>query len=60
MQQAGQPKSSNGYGRRKAEREGAIKSENKTLSGKLNASRLTNTGKIRSCVMYYCLFVATF
>ncbi|KAK7335854.1 hypothetical protein VNO80_27946 [Phaseolus coccineus] len=44
LQQAGQPKSSNGYGRRKSEREGAIKSENKILSGKLNASRLTNTG----------------
>jgi len=60
LQQAGQPKSSNGYGRRKSEREGAIKSENKILSGKLNASRLTNTGKIKGCVIYYYLFVAAF
>ncbi|KAL2332243.1 hypothetical protein Fmac_019824 [Flemingia macrophylla] len=43
LQQAGQPKSSNGYGSRKSEREGATKSENKILSGKLNASRLANT-----------------
>ncbi|KAK7402246.1 hypothetical protein VNO78_14357 [Psophocarpus tetragonolobus] len=46
LQQAGQPKSSNGYGRRKSEREGATKSENKILSGKLNASRLANTGAV--------------
>ncbi|RZB84421.1 polyadenylate-binding protein-interacting protein 3-like isoform X1 [Glycine soja] len=42
LQQAGQPKSSNGYGHRKSEREGATKSENKILSGKLNANRLAN------------------
>ncbi|KAL5156737.1 Polyadenylate-binding protein-interacting protein 3 [Glycine soja] len=42
LQQAGQSKSSNGYGRRKSEREGATKSENKILSGKLNANRLAN------------------
>ncbi|XP_014500982.1 polyadenylate-binding protein-interacting protein 3 [Vigna radiata var. radiata] len=46
LQQPGQPKSSNGYSRRKSEREGTIKSENKILSGKLNASRLTNTGAV--------------
>ncbi|XP_027344282.1 polyadenylate-binding protein-interacting protein 3-like isoform X2 [Abrus precatorius] len=46
LQQPGQPKSSNGYGRRKSEREGATKSENKILSGKLNASRLTSTGAV--------------
>ncbi|XP_061365138.1 polyadenylate-binding protein-interacting protein 3-like isoform X2 [Gastrolobium bilobum] len=46
LQQAGQPKSSNGYGRRKSEREGAIKSENKIPSGKLNASRLASTGAV--------------
>lgn len=44
LQQPGQPKSSNGYGRRKSEREGANKSENKIPSGNLNASRLTSTG----------------
>ncbi|CAJ1955489.1 unnamed protein product [Sphenostylis stenocarpa] len=43
---SGQPKFSNGYGRRKSDREGAIKSENKILSGKLNASRLANTGAV--------------
>ncbi|XP_057455412.1 polyadenylate-binding protein-interacting protein 3-like isoform X2 [Lotus japonicus] len=43
LQQPGQPKSSNGYGRRKSEREGANKSENKIPSGNLNASRLTST-----------------
>ncbi|KAK7325091.1 hypothetical protein VNO77_29167 [Canavalia gladiata] len=52
FQQAGQPKSSNGYGRRKSEREGATKSENKILSGKLNAGRLGSTGAVtgsKSC-----------
>lgn len=53
LQQAGQPKSSNGYGHRKSEREGATKSENKILSGKLNANRLANAGKLLSCIMYY-------
>ncbi|KAK7271996.1 hypothetical protein RJT34_28312 [Clitoria ternatea] len=46
LQQSGQPKSSNGYGRRKFEREGATKSENKILSGKLNSSRLASTGAV--------------
>ncbi|XP_047175974.1 polyadenylate-binding protein-interacting protein 3-like isoform X2 [Vigna umbellata] len=46
LQQPGQPKSSNGYSRRKSEREGTIKSENKIPSGKLNTSRLTNTGAV--------------
>ncbi|MED6112913.1 Polyadenylate-binding protein-interacting protein 3 [Stylosanthes scabra] len=42
LQQAGQPKS----GRRKSEREGQTKSENKMPSGKLNTSRLTSTGAV--------------
>ncbi|XP_019448241.1 PREDICTED: polyadenylate-binding protein-interacting protein 3-like isoform X1 [Lupinus angustifolius] len=46
LQQAGQPKPSNGYGRRKYEREGIMKSENKISSGKLNASRLAVTGAL--------------
>ncbi|KAK4269111.1 hypothetical protein QN277_022311 [Acacia crassicarpa] len=43
LQQVGQPKSFNGYGRRKFEREGAFRSENKNQSGKSNASRLAST-----------------
>ncbi|XP_019436522.1 PREDICTED: polyadenylate-binding protein-interacting protein 4-like isoform X4 [Lupinus angustifolius] len=46
LQQAGQPKSSNGYGRRKSEREGVTKSENKVPSGKLNFNRLASTGAV--------------
>ncbi|RDX76156.1 Polyadenylate-binding protein-interacting protein 4 [Mucuna pruriens] len=46
LQQAGQPKFSNGYGRRKSEREGTSKTENKILSGKLNSSRLANIGAV--------------
>ena len=48
LQQAGQLKSSNGYGRRKSEREGATKLENKIPSGKLNANRLASTGELLS------------
>nr|KYP63669.1 Ataxin-2 isogeny [Cajanus cajan] len=45
LQQIGQPKSSNGYGRWKSEKEGATKSDNKIPSGKSNASsRLPSTG----------------
>ncbi|XP_028784454.1 polyadenylate-binding protein-interacting protein 3-like isoform X1 [Neltuma alba] len=43
LQQVGQPKSFNGYGRRKSERDGAFRSENKIQSGKSNASRLAST-----------------
>ncbi|XP_027335060.1 polyadenylate-binding protein-interacting protein 3-like [Abrus precatorius] len=44
LQQIGQPKSSNGYGRWKSEKERATKSDNK-FSGKSNAcSRLASTG----------------
>ncbi|CAL0322093.1 unnamed protein product [Lupinus luteus] len=46
LQQAGQLKSSNGYGRRKSERDGVMKTENKIPSGKLNASRLASTGAV--------------
>ncbi|KAE9600414.1 hypothetical protein Lal_00045506 [Lupinus albus] len=46
LQQAGQLKSSNGYGRRKTERDGVMKSENKIPSGKLNASRVASTGAV--------------
>ncbi|RDX58492.1 Polyadenylate-binding protein-interacting protein 4 [Mucuna pruriens] len=47
LQQIGQPKSYNGYGRRKSEKEGAIKSDNKIPSGKSNASsRLASTGVV--------------
>ncbi|KAG4400350.1 hypothetical protein GLYMA_07G036300v4 [Glycine max] len=38
LQQVGQPKSSNGYGCWKSEKEGATKSDNKIPSGKSNAS----------------------
>ncbi|KAI9119825.1 hypothetical protein K1719_009214 [Acacia pycnantha] len=43
LQQVGQPKSFNGYGRRKSEREGSFRSEHKNQSGKSNASRLAST-----------------
>ncbi|XP_054781692.1 polyadenylate-binding protein-interacting protein 4-like isoform X3 [Prosopis cineraria] len=43
LQQVGQPKSFNGYGRRKSEREGAFRSENKIQSGKSNSTRLAST-----------------
>lgn len=46
LQQVGQPKSSNGYGRRKSEKEGTAKADNKIPSGKSNASRLASTGEI--------------
>ncbi|KAL2336468.1 hypothetical protein Fmac_010914 [Flemingia macrophylla] len=55
LHQIGQPKSSNGYGRWKSEKEGATKSNNKMPSGKSNAgSRLASTGvaidnKVGSC-----------
>lgn len=50
--QPGQSKSSNGYGRRKYEREGAAKSENKIPSGKINANRLASTGELLSWIVY--------
>ncbi|XP_050873883.1 polyadenylate-binding protein-interacting protein 3 isoform X2 [Lathyrus oleraceus] len=43
LQQVGQPKSSNGYGRRKSEKDGASKSDNKIPPGKSNAGRLAST-----------------
>ncbi|CAJ1950835.1 unnamed protein product [Sphenostylis stenocarpa] len=47
LQQIGQPKSSNGYGRWKFEKEVATKSDNRIPSGKSNASsRLASTGVV--------------
>ena len=48
LQQAVQPKSSNGYGyaRRKSEKEGATKSDSKNPSGKSNTSRVAQTGEL--------------
>ncbi|XP_027907708.1 polyadenylate-binding protein-interacting protein 3-like [Vigna unguiculata] len=47
LEQIGQPKSSNGYIRRKSEKEGATKSDYKIPSGKSNAtSRLAGTGVV--------------
>ncbi|KAK7389651.1 hypothetical protein VNO78_24870 [Psophocarpus tetragonolobus] len=47
LQQIGQPKSSNGYVRRKSEKEGATKSDNKIPSGKSNtSSTLASTGVV--------------
>nr|XP_027192535.1 polyadenylate-binding protein-interacting protein 3 isoform X2 [Cicer arietinum] len=43
LQQVGQPKSSNGYGRRKSEKDGASKSDNKIPPGKSNAGRLASS-----------------
>ncbi|XP_058743705.1 polyadenylate-binding protein-interacting protein 3-like isoform X2 [Vicia villosa] len=48
LQQVGQPKSSNGYGRRKSEKDGASKSDNKIPPGKSNAGRLASTGAVTS------------
>ncbi|CAI8607939.1 unnamed protein product [Vicia faba] len=48
LQQVGQPKSSNGYGRRKSEKDGASKSDNKIPLGKSNAGRLASTGAVAS------------
>ena len=45
-QQFGQPRSSNGFGRRKADREGTTKTDNKVPSGKSNASRSASTGEL--------------
>lgn len=56
LQLAGQPRSSNGYGRRKSETEGTAKSDNKIPSGKSNASRLTSTGELLTLVIYDFLF----
>jgi len=48
LEQIGQPKSSNGYIRRKSEKEGATKSDYKIPSGKSNASsRLPSTGELQ-------------
>ncbi|WJX74618.1 Polyadenylate-binding protein-interacting protein 3 [Trifolium repens] len=44
--QPGQSKSSNGYGRRKSEREVAAKSGNKIPYEKINANRLASTGVV--------------
>ncbi|KAJ1407124.1 LsmAD domain, partial [Sesbania bispinosa] len=46
LQTAGQPKSANGFGRRKSEKEGSTKSDNRMPPGKSNASRLANTGAV--------------
>ena len=48
MQQVGHHKSSNGYGRRRPEREGTTKLENKIPSSKSNASRLASIGAMTS------------
>jgi len=49
LQQIGQPKSSNGYGCRKSEKDGAYKSDNKIPSGKSNASsRLASAGELQT------------
>ncbi|CAI9757695.1 unnamed protein product [Fraxinus pennsylvanica] len=44
MQRVVQPRSSNGYGRRKSERDIATKFDSKFQVGKTNSSRLTNAG----------------
>jgi len=57
LEQIGQPKSSNGYIRRKSEKEGATKSDYKIPSGKSNASsRLASTGELQICHFYYFLY----
>lgn len=56
LQQVGQPKSSNGYGRRKSEKDGASKSDNKIPPGKSNAGRLASSGELLAQVVYYVLF----
>lgn len=50
LEQIGQqPKSSNGYIRRKSEKEGATKSDYRIPSGKSNAtSRLAGTGELQA------------
>lgn len=52
LQQVGQPKSFNGHGRRKSEREGAFRSENKNHSGKSNVGRLARTGELLTMIVY--------
>lgn len=60
LQQVGQPKSSNGYGCWKSEKEGATKSDNKIPSGKSNASsRLASTDELQIWLIYYFLFSFT-
>jgi hypothetical protein len=56
LQQVGQPKSSNGYGRRKSDKDGASKSDNKIAPGKSNAGRLASTGEHLTRVVKYFLF----
>jgi hypothetical protein len=51
--QPGQSKSSNGYGRRKSEREVAAKSGNKIPYEKINANRLASTGELLSRIICY-------
>lgn len=45
LQQVGQSKPSNGFGHRKSQREGALRSQNKIQGGKPNA-RLASTGEL--------------
>lgn len=48
------PKSSaNGFGRRRGEREGGARVENKSQSGKANHSRSTNTGELRRYKIFW-------
>lgn len=42
LQQAAQPKYANGFGRRRVEKEGGVRLENKLQSGKSSLSRSSN------------------
>lgn len=54
LQQVGQPKPSNGYGRRKSEKDAASKS---VAPGKSNAGRLASTGEYLILIVYCFLFL---
>lgn len=45
LQQVVQPRSANGFGRRRVEREIGNRSDNKSQTGKTNSSKLTSSGE---------------
>lgn len=45
LQQVVQPRSANGFGRRKVEKESGTRVDNKLVTAKTNSSRLTTAGE---------------
>lgn len=54
FQQAVQPRSANGFGRRKVEKETGNRADNKLVTGKTNSGRLTTGGENSDLII--CIF----